>query len=149
LLAQPQTFMNRSGYSVRCLCERYGIAPASTLVVFDDVALPFGRLRLRGSGGAGGHRGMESVIDNLRTDEVPRLRLGISPPPADADAAPAAPTVDLAEFVLAPFSPAEQGPAEELVARAADAIELWLAEGLAAAANRYNTGDLPVAERLV
>lgn len=144
--------MNRSGYAIRCLCERYGIAPASTLVVFDDVALPFGRLRLRGSGGAGGHRGMESVIENLRTDEVPRLRLGIAPLPAtdppdppDGRADPSAPpepvavsAEGLAEFVLAPFAAEQASAVEELVARAADAVGVWLAEGLATAANRFN-----------
>jgi PTH1 family peptidyl-tRNA hydrolase len=144
--------MNRSGYAVRCLCERYGIAPASTLVIFDDVALPFGRLRLRGSGGAGGHRGMESVIENLRTDEVPRLRLGIAPPatdppdPPDGRAEPSVPPEPvavsaegrLAEFVLAPFAAEQASAVEELVARAADAVGVWLAEGLAAAANRFN-----------
>ncbi|MYF03729.1 MAG: peptidyl-tRNA hydrolase, partial [Holophagales bacterium] len=83
-LATPQTYMNRSGYSARCLSERNGYAPGSILVVYDEVHLPLGRLRLRGKGSPGGHRGMESVIENLRTTAVPRLRLGIAPDEAAA-----------------------------------------------------------------
>ena len=79
VLAQPQTYMNRSGYAARCLLERRGLAPQDLLIVFDDVHLPLGRLRLRPSGSPGGHRGMESVLENLRSAEVPRLRLGVGP----------------------------------------------------------------------
>src|SRR6185503_4967604 len=79
LLAMPQTYMNRSGWAARCLVETHGIDPLDVLVVYDEVALPLGRLRLRKSGSPGGHRGLESVIENLRTDQVPRLRLGIAP----------------------------------------------------------------------
>jgi len=78
LLAQPLTYMNRSGYAVRCLVERHGLAPSDLLVVLDEVHLPLGRLRLRRSGSPGGHRGMESVVENLQSDEVPRLRLGVA-----------------------------------------------------------------------
>ena len=124
--------MNRSGFAVRCLAERHGIAPADTLVIYDDVALPLGRLRLRGGGSAGGHRGMESVLDGLRSEEVPRLRLGIGTP------AGAAPGEELAAFVLGPFGPGEDETVQELVARAADAAVLWSESGLTTAANRYN-----------
>src|SRR5687767_11768291 len=77
LLALPQTFMNRSGYAVRCLVERYELAPPSVLVVLDEVALPLGRLRVRGSGSPGGHRGLESILESLQSDAVARLRLGV------------------------------------------------------------------------
>ena len=96
--------MNRSGYAARCLVERHGFAPEESLVVFDEVQLPLGRLRLRRSGSPGGHRGMESILENLRTDQVPRLRLGV----AGADGPP--PGEDLADFVLAPFTAEEKRP---------------------------------------
>jgi len=132
VLALAQTFMNRSGYAVRCLAERLGAQPSDVLIVHDDVALPLGRLRLRARGGAGGHRGMESVIENLQSEEVARLRLGIAP---EAGFEPGA---DLAPFVLAPFEADERARVEELVERGADAVAAWLAEGVEAAMNRFN-----------
>ena len=132
LLAQPQTYMNRSGWAARCLLESHGLDPAGVLVVYDEVALPLGRLRLRKSGSPGGHRGLESVIENLRTDQVPRLRLGISPedgPPRGED---------LVEFVLAPFLPDQREAVEAMVSRAADACEVWLREGVEAAQAKFN-----------
>jgi peptidyl-tRNA hydrolase, PTH1 family len=147
LLAQPQTFMNRSGHAARCLVERHGFAPAEVLVVYDEVALPLGRLRLRPSGGPAGHRGMESVLGELRTDEVPRLRLGIAPAPADdspVDGSPVdgppvdGPPLDLVEYVLAPFAAGERETVDEMIVRAADACEAWAAEGAESAMNRFN-----------
>ncbi|HWN41119.1 MAG TPA: aminoacyl-tRNA hydrolase [Thermoanaerobaculia bacterium] len=132
LLALPQTYMNRSGWAARCLLESHGLDPAGVLVVYDEVALPLGKLRLRKSGSPGGHRGLESVIENLRTDQVPRLRLGVSPedgPPRGED---------LVEFVLAPFPPGERETVEAMVARAADACEAWVKEGAEAAMMRFN-----------
>lgn len=132
LLALAQTYMNRSGFAVRCLAERLGAGPSDVLVVYDDVALPLGRLRLRARGGAGGHRGMESVIENLQSEEVSRLRLGIAPE------AGFEPGTDLAPFVLARFTAAERELVEEVVGRGADAVAAWLAEGAEAAMNRFN-----------
>ncbi|HSM50744.1 MAG TPA: aminoacyl-tRNA hydrolase [Thermoanaerobaculia bacterium] len=129
LLARPQTFMNRSGLAVRCLAEREELGPAEILVVFDDLALPLGRLRLRAGGGTGGHRGMASILEQLRSDEVPRLRLGIGPAPAGAD---------LAEWVLAPFEEVEREAVESAVGRGADACEAWLEEDLERVAARFN-----------
>jgi PTH1 family peptidyl-tRNA hydrolase len=129
LLAEPQTYMNRSGYAARCLVERYGVEPPDLLVVYDDVALPLGRLRLRPSGSPGGHRGMESVIGELRSDELPRLRLGI---------APEEPPQDLADFVLQPFAEDEEEAVEEMLQRAADACEAWLDESMETVMNRFN-----------
>lgn len=132
LLAEPQTYMNRSGWAARCLAETHGLDPADVLVVYDEVALPLGRLRLRKSGSPGGHRGLESVIENLRTDQVPRLRLGISPEdgPPRGD--------DLVEFVLSPFPPEQREAVDAMVRRAADACEVWLKEGADAAMARFN-----------
>jgi PTH1 family peptidyl-tRNA hydrolase len=132
LLAMPQTYMNRSGYAARCLVERHGVEPGSVLVVYDEVNLPLGRLRLRKSGSPAGHRGMESVLENLQTDQVPRLRLGIAGP----DGPPAG--EELADFVLSPFLAEEQEPAEEMIRRAADACQTWLREGAEAAMRGFN-----------
>jgi PTH1 family peptidyl-tRNA hydrolase len=132
LLAQPQTYMNRSGYAARCFAELHQLEPASLLVVYDEVSLPLGRLRLRRSGSPAGHRGLESVIESLRTAEVPRLRLGVAP----ADGPPAG--EDLVEFVLSPFAAGDRDAVEEMIRRAADAAETWLREGVEAAMNRFN-----------
>lgn len=131
-LAKPQTYMNRSGYAARCLTERYGYAPERILVVYDELALPLGRLRLRPGGSPGGHRGMESVLDSLRTDRVPRLRLGIAredgPPGGERQV----------EFVLEVFDEDERQPVEEMIRRAADACETWWEEGVETAMDRFN-----------
>ncbi|MDE2690511.1 MAG: aminoacyl-tRNA hydrolase [Acidobacteriota bacterium] len=135
-LAMPQTYMNRSGYSARCLSERNGYAPRNILVVYDEVHLPLGRLRLRGKGSPGGHRGMESVIENLRTTAVPRLRLGIAPD--EAAAAAAGRGEDLPDFVLAPFAAGEIETAERMVRRAADCVLSWVDRGVEVTMNEYN-----------
>jgi PTH1 family peptidyl-tRNA hydrolase len=134
-LVKPQTFMNRSGHAVRCLVDRHGYQPGNILVVYDDIDLPLGTLRLRPGGSPGGHRGLASVIESLRTDRVPRLRLGIAPG-AGASAG------DLAEFVLQGFEPAERAVVERQVERAADACEAWLEQGVESAMNAFN-GPLP------
>lgn len=132
LLAKPQTWMNRSGYAARCLVERHGIAPEAVLVVYDEVNLPLGRLRLRRSGSPAGHRGIESILENLRSDQVPRLRVGIAP--ADTPVG----GEELVDFVLAPFAAAEEEALAPIVRSAAEACEVWLREGIEAAMNRYN-----------
>jgi peptidyl-tRNA hydrolase, PTH1 family len=133
LLAQPQTYMNRSGYAAHCFVERHGFLPEEVLVVFDDVNLPLGRLRLRRGGSPGGHRGLESIIEGLQTDQVPRLRLGVAreegPPPGGDP---------LVDFVLTPFTPEERPAVEAMVGRAADACEAWLTRGIEAAMNGFN-----------
>ncbi len=131
-LVKPQTYMNRSGWAARCLAEAHGLEPSAMLVVYDEVVLPLGKLRLRKSGSPAGHRGLESVIENLRTDQVPRLRLGLS-----SEAGPPG-GEDLVEYVLAPFPKEEQEAVGEMVKRAADACEVWLREGPDAAMQRFN-----------
>ena len=132
LLAMPQTYMNRSGFAARCLVELHGLDPAALLVVYDEVNLPFGRLRLRRSGSPAGHRGIESILENLRTDQVARLRIGIAAPegPATAD--------ELVDYVLSPFTAAEEMALAPVVQRAADACEAWLRDGIDAAMSRFN-----------
>lgn len=131
LLSWPQTYMNRSGYAVRCLVERHGFEPEHILVIYDEVSLPLGKLRLRAGGGPGGHRGMESVIRNLQTDEIGRLRLGVMPDREMNDD-------DLSDFVLARFAAEEVEIAEAMEKRAADACESWLDVGLETTMNRFN-----------
>ena len=131
-LVKPQTYMNRSGWAVRCLVERHGFEPGEILVAYDDVHLPLGRLRLKPGGSPGGHRGLESVIENLRTDEVPRLRLGCL---GEGGPEPGEPLTD---YVLGSFEADEQERAEEMVRRAADASEAWWRAGAQAAMNRFN-----------
>jgi PTH1 family peptidyl-tRNA hydrolase len=140
-LALPQTFMNRSGYAARCLVEVHGFAPEEILVVYDEVALPLGRLRLRRGGSPAGHRGIESILQQLRTDQIPRLRLGVGRgerPPADEGAIEAPNLPNLADFVLSPFAPEEQDAVAAMIERAADACETWLVEGIDAAMTKSN-----------
>ena len=134
LLALPQTFMNRTGYAARCLIEKHGLAPEAVLVVLDEVALPLGKLRVRPSGSPGGHRGLESILENLQSAAVPRLRLGVR---EEEDAVPGE---QLADYVLEPFSPAVRERVDEMVARGADAVEVWLREGVDRAMARFNGG---------
>jgi PTH1 family peptidyl-tRNA hydrolase len=133
LLAKPLTYMNRSGHAARCLVERRGLEPPAVLVVYDEVSLPLGRLRLRPSGSPGGHRGMESVIASLRTEDVARLRLGIGPEGG-------VPGEEMLDFVLEPFARDEREAAAEMVERAADACRVWIEQGGQAAMNRFNQG---------
>ncbi|MBZ0111122.1 MAG: aminoacyl-tRNA hydrolase [Thermoanaerobaculia bacterium] len=131
-LGKPQTFMNRSGLAAQCLVEHQNVGPEDLLIVYDDIHLPVGRLRLRGSGGPGGHRGLESVIETLQTDAIARLRLGVG-------ASEEAPTgQDLVDFVLGEFDDEERKVVEEMVCRAADACESWLEAGVEVTMNRFN-----------
>ncbi len=144
LLVRPQTYMNRSGWAVRCLAALHALPNDRILVVYDDVALPLGRLRLRPEGSPGGHRGMESVIASLRGQDVPRLRLGIAPPAPSAPLAAEAPPApdgsgpDLAEFVLAPFAAEERAAVDALVERGAEAALSWAEEGAERAMAKFN-----------
>ena len=127
LLAAPQTFMNRSGYAARCLAERRELSAREILVVYDEIRLPLGKVRLRRGGSPAGHRGMESVLENLGTDQVPRLRLGIAP----LEGSPSG--EEIVPFVLGVFAEDELGSVKEMVTRAADACDLWAREGVEAA----------------
>src|SRR3954451_4855557 len=126
LLVKPQTYMNRSGYAARCFAERHTLDPAAVLVVYDEVNLPLGKLRVRRAGSPAGHRGLESILENLRSAEVPRLRLGVA-------GEEKVPGEELADFVLGPFAEAEREAVEEMICRAADACAVWALEGVEAA----------------
>ena len=129
LLLLPQTFMNVSGNSVGAARDFYKLAIEDLLVVADDFNLPLGKLRLRKSGSAGGQKGLADVIRRLGTEEVPRLRLGVGPVPANWDPV---------DFVLGRFTKQELPEIEITIQRAADAVVDWAAEGLQTCMNRYN-----------
>lgn len=128
MIAKPQTFMNLSGDAVSKLVSFYKIALTDLLVVYDDLDLPLGKLRLRPKGSAGGHHGMESIIARLGASDFPRLRVGIGRPDPDADI----------DHVLGAFSDAELAVMEETFMRAVQAIETWLRDGIDAAMSRFN-----------
>lgn len=144
LTCQPRTYMNRSGSAVRCLCESHGLEPGAVLVVYDDIHLPLGRLRSRAGGSAAGHRGLESIIEALQTEAIPRLRLGIGAPPPGLGSGLGEP--GLSEYVLSAFLPEETAVVEEMVGRAARAVTEWLRSGIDAAMNLANAPDLPASD---
>jgi PTH1 family peptidyl-tRNA hydrolase len=129
LVAKPLTFMNLSGFAVSRLAQYFQIEPADTLVIVDEVALPLGRLRARRAGSAGGHNGLKSIVEQLGTDAFPRLRLGVGRGDDRRD---------LADHVLSKFEPAERATIEAVVLRAADAAEMFVAEGIERVMNTFN-----------
>ena len=129
ILAKPQTFMNLSGKSVGRLSRTLDVPPERILVIYDDLDLPLGRLRLRAEGSSGGHKGIRSIIDVLGTQAFPRLRVGIDRPPG---------RMDPVDYVLQPFDRDQKPFLADAVARAAAAVECWLNEGIVAAMDRFN-----------
>lgn len=131
VLAKPQSFMNRSGESVVALLHWYKLSPRQLIVVYDDLDLPPGKLRIRPSGGAGGHKGLLSVKEKLGTGDFSRVRLGIGRPPV--------PGPDTVDWVLGRFTSGEQELVSEAVLRASQAIREILHYGIEAAMNKYNS----------
>lgn len=131
-IARPQTFMNESGRAVAKLVDRYRVSPDDLIVVYDDVDLPLGRVRIRLRGGPGTHNGMRSVVGEIG-EGFPRVRCGVAPPDPGREI-----RGDLADYVLSPFDEDERDAAEAMVARAAEAIEVALRDGLPAAMERFN-----------
>ena len=132
VLALPQTFMNASGEAVRALCEKNGIGPEDLCIVFDDIDLPLGTLRMRARGSAGGQRGMKSVIERLGTNEFARLRVGVRGEHYSRE------RDDLGEYVLEPFHRGERKLFEESIGRSVEALRLWLTDGIEAAMRLAN-----------
>jgi peptidyl-tRNA hydrolase, PTH1 family len=128
VLAKPQTYMNLSGRAIQGLLAIHGLKPENLLVVYDDFDLPFGSLRIRERGSPGTHNGMRSIVDCLHSQEVPRLRVGIG----------AADNTSARDHVLGNFEADEWATFEAARDRAAEAIEIFLKDGLTAAMNRYN-----------
>lgn len=129
MVIKPQTFMNSSGEAVGKFFSFYKVAPQDLLVIYDDLDLPLGKLRLRPRGSAGGHHGMESIIARIRTTDFPRLRVGIGRPNPDADI----------DHVLGEFDEDEFRVMNETLQRGAQAVGVWLADGIAKAMNEYNS----------
>jgi PTH1 family peptidyl-tRNA hydrolase len=129
VLAKPQTYMNSSGPAVRGLLERYELTADRLILVYDELALPFGEIRIRPKGSAAGHNGVKSVISALGTQEFTRVRLGFRPDH---------PIGDGAKFVLAPFKRAQMKDVEEMVGRGCSAVESIIAEGVEKAMTMFN-----------
>jgi peptidyl-tRNA hydrolase, PTH1 family len=130
LLVKPETYMNLSGLAVRGLVEEYEARPEQDLiVVYDELDLPFGAIRIRPRGGTAGHNGMESIVGALGTEEFLRIRLGIAPDRKVADGA---------RYVLGQFRRSQYKAVDQMLDSAADAVEAILKEGAAAAMNRFN-----------
>lgn len=129
VLAKPRTFMNNSGEGIEYLMARFGGAPSGLLVVYDEMALPIGRIRLRASGSHAGHNGIRSIISAVHTEEFPRLRIGVGAPSQGGDSIP---------HVLGRFSKEEEPVIAQAVQDAAAAVECMLEESIDVAMNRYN-----------
>ena len=130
LLMKPQTYMNLSGEAVGEAARFYKIPPEHVLVISDDVSLPLGKLRVRGSGSAGGHNGLKNIIAHLGTDAFPRVKVGIG--------APSNPEYDMVDWVIGTFSASERKIVNETIDRALQAAECVIAEGVMAAQNKFN-----------
>lgn len=136
LLVKPMTYMNASGEAVGALATFYKIAPEDLLVIHDDLDLPLGRIRLRPGGGAGGHKGVASIIRRIGAEGFGRLRVGIGRPGGEGSQASS--HMDPADYVLQPFSVEQEKTIGIARERAADAVETWLEQGIEAAMNRCN-----------
>ena len=130
LLMKPQTFMNLSGEAVGQAAAYYKIPPQRVLVLFDDISLPPGRLRVRPSGSAGGHNGLKSIISHLGSQDFPRVKVGVGEKPH--------PDYDLADWVLSGFSASDQKLIDQVLPLAADAAELVISQGCQAAMRQFN-----------
>lgn len=131
-LIKPQTYMNRSGMAVQAWFSKQGCRPQDLLILADDLDLAIGCIRIRRKGGAGGHHGLESVMEAVGSRQFTRLRMGICP---------GRQIKDTVRYVLAPFKKSHMGAVEEMVERTADAVEVILSEGTAKAMNLFNRRD--------
>lgn len=128
-LAKPMTYMNESGRFVRAFADFHKIPASEVLVVYDEIALPLGRIRLRAKGSAGGQKGMLSILKHMGTEEVPRLRIGIGPQPE---------RMDSADYVLGRFSKAQEAELGEVFSLSEQAVGVVREQGIQEAMNRYN-----------
>ena len=131
LLVKPLSFMNHSGYPLVAVTQFYKIAPQEVLVVLDDFSLPLGRLRLRPHGGSGGHNGLDSIIAQFGTEEIPRLRIGIGTAPREGSV----------DYVLSHFFEEEKALIRSTIDRAVDAVKCAVDNGLVSAMNNFNPED--------
>lgn len=129
ILAQPQTYMNLSGESVREIADFYKIEPEDMIIIFDDISLDVGQLRLRKKGSAGGHNGIKSIIAHLNSQDFPRIKVGVGEKPAGWD---------LADHVLANFPKEVEAEVRESIENACEACKIMLSDSIEAAMNRFN-----------
>jgi len=129
VLVKPQTYMNLSGEAVAPLAAWYKTGAEDILVIYDDLDLEVGKIRIRGQGSHGGHNGMKSLINLLKTEKIPRLKIGIGKTP---------PQWETADYVLGNFPPAEKKIIEEMIAKAAQAVNVILEQGIDKAMNQFN-----------
>ena len=137
-LLMPTTFMNNSGTSVKRLIDRTGISLEDILIVCDDLSLPFGKLRLRPSGSAGGHNGLKSIIGDLGSNQFARLRMGIDNPKGTVPLGFRGQSPSTVDYVLANFTPVEKKALPDLINHALDCVTCWVTEGAKLAMNRFN-----------
>ena len=135
LLAKPRTFVNLSGKSVACLVHKHNMPLSDLLVIYDDLDLPLGKIRLRQSGSSGGHKGMSSIISALGSEDFPRIRVGIGRPqlegrPLSEDA--------IVNYVLSDFPPEEEATIRPVIETVSEAIDCFVAQGIKAAMNKFN-----------
>ncbi len=129
ILAMPQTYMNLSGESVRALVDYYKCDTTDVIIIYDDISLDVGKLRIRAKGSAGGHNGIKSIISHLGTMEFPRIKVGVGEKPSG---------MDLADYVLGHFSREEQQVMTEGIRTAGEAAALMTKQDISVAMNRYN-----------
>jgi peptidyl-tRNA hydrolase, PTH1 family len=129
LLIKPQTYMNLSGQAVGSIARWHKVKAEDILIIYDDLDLPVGKVRIRARGSAGGHNGIKSLIAHLGTDEFPRIRVGINKPPVG---------IPVPDYVLSNFLPNERESIGEAIVRSAEAVQTWLEKGIIAAMNHYS-----------
>lgn len=129
ILVKPMTFMNLSGECIRAVADFYKIPPENIIIIFDDISLDVGKLRIRKKGSAGGHNGIKSIISHLGSENFPRLKFGVGDKPAG---------MDLADHVLGKFSASDDKAADDAIGRACKAVECMVTEGCDSAMNKYN-----------
>lgn len=130
VLAKPQTFMNLSGESVRAMMDFYKISPEELIIIYDDISLEPGQLRIRLKGSAGGHNGIKNIIAHLGSQEFPRIKVGVGAKP---------PRMDLADYVLSRFSQGEQKQMDVALKDGAEAVAMMMTDGAERAMNHFNT----------
>ncbi|MBI5328820.1 MAG: aminoacyl-tRNA hydrolase [Deltaproteobacteria bacterium] len=139
ILVKPQTFMNLSGEAVKLLANYFRLEPRNIVVIYDDVDLEFGAIRIRQRGGSGGHKGIESIIEQLETNSFPRIRLGIGRPEDRGQGSGVRGQMDVAEYVLSPFNSEEADTVLTMLNRTKEAVDVILKDGVEKAMNRFNT----------
>ncbi len=137
LLAKPHTLVNLSGKAVACLTSKYNIPSSALLAICDDLDLPLGKIRLRLSGGSGGHKGMKSIISALGSNDFPRIRVGIGRPTLPEGAANTDEDA-IVNYVLSDFSPQEEEVIKSAIVTVAEAIDCFLTQGVEAAMSKFN-----------